>query len=187
MHIEQISSYRYIVNGRLFICAGLQRINYDNKSWIKNNNASQYSSCQGFSGVMVTSPSIHMLWRRVVSGFIIHLCKTTPIVRCLRYWSKSSYCYWQTWEFSMCGSKVSEEWFPNLLRWALKTHEPFPLSYHRMWGDFISASCIFNNELNVNKSHLFAPSRANALQGHSKKVQIPQSDKLSVGFCLLTE
>ncbi|VDO78971.1 unnamed protein product [Schistosoma mattheei] len=40
---------------------------------------------------------------------------------------------------------------------------------------------IFNYDLGVNMSHLFAPSSTNNLQGHSKEVHKPRSNKLKVG------
>ncbi|CAH8623495.1 unnamed protein product [Schistosoma bovis] len=63
----------------------------------------------------------------------------------------------------------------------LKRLNLFPLSYRRTRGDLILAFRIFNYDLGVNMSYLFAPSSTNNLRGHSKKVHKPRSNKLKVG------
>ena len=63
----------------------------------------------------------------------------------------------------------------------LKRLNLFPLSYRRTRGDLILAFRIFNYDLGVNMSYLFAPSSTNNLRGHSKKVLKPRSNKLKVG------
>ncbi|VDP70114.1 unnamed protein product [Schistosoma curassoni] len=62
----------------------------------------------------------------------------------------------------------------------LKRLNLFPLSYRRTRCDLILAFRIFNYDLDVNMSYLFAPSSTNDLQGHSKKVRKPRSNKLKV-------
>ncbi|CAH8478349.1 unnamed protein product [Schistosoma guineensis] len=62
----------------------------------------------------------------------------------------------------------------------LKRPNFLPLSYRRTRGDLILAFRIFNYDLGVNMSNLFAPSSTNNLRGHSKKVRKPRSNKLKV-------
>ncbi|VDP20712.1 unnamed protein product [Schistosoma margrebowiei] len=63
----------------------------------------------------------------------------------------------------------------------LKRLNLFPLSYRRTRGDLILVFRIFNYDLGVNMSYLFAPSSTNNLRGHNKKGYKPRSNKLKVG------